>query len=157
MIQLDADSEAAFRAQPGYSGSPAVVADGVGDAVVGMLTVASRDQDVRDAYAIPVARLVDAWPEVLESVPTCPYRGLLSFRGEDAEAGLFVGREEEAVRLRRMVDQRALVVVVGPSGVGKSSLVTAGLFPALLGTGQWAVATFRPGEAPFFALAKALV
>jgi hypothetical protein len=56
-----------------------------------------------------------------------------------------------------MVDQRALVVVVGPSGVGKSSLVTAGLFPALLGTGQWAVATFRPGEAPFFALAKALV
>lgn len=133
MIQLDADSEAAFRAQPGYSGSPAVVADSVGDAVVGMLAVASRDEDVRDAYAIPVARLVDAWPEVLESVPPCPYRGLLPFRAEDAEAGLFVGREEEAVRLRRMVDERALVVVVGPSGVGKSSLVTAGLFPALAG------------------------
>ncbi len=96
MIQLDADSEAAFRAQPGYSGSPAVVADGVGDAVVGMLAVASRDAEVRDAYAIPVARLVDAWPEVLESVPACPYRGLLPFRAEDAETGLFVGREEEA-------------------------------------------------------------
>ena len=156
MIQLDADSEAAFRAQPGYSGSPAVVADGVGDAVVGMLAVASRDEDVRDAYAIPVARLVDVWPEVLESVPACPYRGLLPFRAEDAEAGLFVGREEEAVQLRRMVDERALVVVVGPSGVGKSSLVTAGLFPALLGTGEWAAATFRPGETPFFALARAL-
>lgn len=156
MIQLDADSEAAFRAQPGYSGSPAVVADGVGDTVVGMLAVASRDEDIRDAYAIPVARLVDAWPAVLERVPACPYRGLLSFRAEDAEAGLFVGREEEAVRLRRMVDERALVVVVGPSGVGKSSLVTAGLFPALLGAGEWAAATFRPGERPFFALARAL-
>jgi hypothetical protein len=156
MIQLDADSEAAFRAQPGYSGSPAVVADGVGDAVVGLLAVASRDQDVRDAYAIPVDRLVDVWPEVLESVPACPYRGLLSFRAEDAEAGLFVGREEETVRLRRMVDERALVVVVGPSGVGKSSLVNAGLLPALLSTGEWATATFRPGETPFFALARAL-
>ena len=156
MIQLDADSEAAFRAQPGYSGAPAVVADGVGDAVVGMLAVASRDEDVRDAYAISVARLVDAWPEVLESVPACPYRGLLSFRAEDAEAGLFVGREEEARRLRRMVDERALVVVVGPSGVGKSSLVNAGLLPALRGTGEWAAATFRPGETPFFALARAL-
>ncbi|MGH9120840.1 MAG: trypsin-like serine peptidase, partial [Acidimicrobiales bacterium] len=156
LIQLDADSEAAFRAQPGYSGSPAVVADGVGDAVVGMLAVASRDEDVRDAYAIPVARLVDAWPEVLESVPVCPYRGLLSFRAEDAEAGLFVGREEEAVRLRRMVDERALVVVVGPSGVGKSSLVTAGLLPALLTTGEWAAVTFRPGVTRFFALARAL-
>jgi Trypsin-like peptidase domain len=156
LIQLDADSEAAFRVQPGYSGSPAVVADSVGDAVVGMLAVATRGQDARDAYAIPVARLVDAWPEVLESVPPCPYRGLLPFRAEDAEAGLFVGREEEVARLRRMVHERALVVVVGPSGVGKSSLVTAGLLPALLGTGEWAGATFRPGETPFFALAKAL-
>jgi hypothetical protein len=156
MIQLDADSEAAFRAQPGYSGSPAVVADGVGDAVVGMLSVASRERDVRDTYAIPVARLADVWPEVLESVPACPYRGLLPFRAEDADAGLFVGREEEAVRLQRMVDQRAMVVVVGPSGVGKSSLVTAGLLPALLDTGEWAAVTFRPGETPFFALAKAL-
>jgi hypothetical protein len=156
MIQLDADSEAAFRAQPGYSGSPAVVADAVGDAVVGMLAVASRDVEVWDAYAIPVARLVDVWPEVLESVPACPYRGLLSFRAEDAEAGLFVGREEEAGRLRRMVDERALVVVVGPSGVGKSSLVNAGLLPALLGTGGWTAVTFRPGERPFFAVARAL-
>ncbi|MGH3872998.1 MAG: hypothetical protein ACRDSR_16080 [Pseudonocardiaceae bacterium] len=156
MIQLDAGSEAAFRAQPGYSGSPAVVVDGVGDAVVGMLAVASRDDNVRDAYAIPVARLVDAWPEVLESVPPCPYRGLLPFRAEDAEAGLFVGREAEALQLRRMVDERALVVVVGPSGVGKSSLVTAGLVPAVLATGEWAAATFRPGGTPFFSLARAL-
>jgi WD40 repeat protein len=155
MIQLDADSEAALRAQPGYSGSPAVVSNGVGDGVVGMLAVASMDGGARDAYAIPVARLVDAWPQVLETVPACPYRGLLPFRASDAEAGLFVGREEETVRLRRMVEEHALVVVVGPSGVGKSSLVTAGLLPGL-GTREWATAVFRPGRMPFFALAKAL-
>jgi len=68
-VQLDADSEAAFRAQPGYSGSPAVAADAAGDVVVGILAVASRDGDARDAYAIPVAQLVDAWPEVLETIP----------------------------------------------------------------------------------------
>ncbi|MGH3771710.1 MAG: trypsin-like peptidase domain-containing protein, partial [Pseudonocardiaceae bacterium] len=155
MIQLDADSEAAFRAQPGYSGSPAVVAGDAGDGVVGMLAVASRDGDARDAYAIPIAHLVDAWPDVLETVPTCPYRGLLPFRASDAQAGLFVGREEETVRLRRMVQEHALVVVVGPSGVGKSSLVSAGLLPEL-GTGEWATAVFRPREMPFFSLAKAL-
>jgi hypothetical protein len=90
MIQLDADSEAALRAQPGYSGSPAVVSDGAGDGVVGMLAVASRDGDSRDAYAIPVAQLVGAWPEVLETVPACPYRGLEPFRASDAKAGLLV-------------------------------------------------------------------
>ena len=154
MIQLDADSESAFRVQPGYSGSPAVVANGVGDGVVGMVAAASWDAE-RDAYAIPVAHLVQAWPEVLETVPVCPYRGLLPFRASDAEAGLFVGREAETDQLVRMVDQRALVVVVGPSGVGKSSLVTAGLLPAL-STEQWATAIFRPGQMPCFALAKTL-
>ncbi len=116
MIQLDADSEAAFRAQPGYSGPPAVVANGAGDVVVGMLAVTSRDGDGRDAYAIPIAHLVDAWPDVLETVPACPYRGLEPFRAADAEAGLFVGRETETDQLFSMVDERALVVVVGPSG-----------------------------------------
>ncbi len=154
MVQLDTGSESAFRVQPGYSGSPAVLTNGVGDGVVGMLAAAGHDAE-RDAYAIPVAHLVRAWPEVLETVPVCPYRGLFPFRAADAEAGLFVGREAETDQLVRMVDQHALVVVVGPSGVGKSSLVTAGLLPAL-STECWATAVVRPGRKPFIALAKAL-
>lgn len=70
MIQLDADSESAFRAQPGYSGSPAVMADSAGDGVVGTLVVASRDADTRDAYAIPVAHLVVS--SVMECSSCCP-------------------------------------------------------------------------------------
>lgn len=155
MLQLDADREAAFRAQPGYSGSPVVVADDGGDAVVGMLAVASWHEGARDAYAISKAGLEAAWPEVLMPLPACPYRGLEPFRAEDAEAKLFVGRSDETDLLREMVEKHALVVVVGASGVGKSSLVIAGLLPALRPE-EWVTATFRPGEKPFLALAEAL-
>jgi hypothetical protein len=153
-IQLDADPEAAFRAQPGYSGSPVVVSDDDGDAVVGMLAVTSSDERVRDAYAISKAGLEAAWP-LLEPLPPCPYRGLEPFRAEDAEENLFVGRSRETEELHRMVNKHPLVVVMGASGVGKSSLVTAGLLPAL-SSEEWVTATFRPGERPFLALAEAL-
>src|SRR5262249_8561286 len=137
VIQLDADSESALCAQPGYSGSPAVVSGANGDVVVGMLSVASRDGVSRDAYAIPTAQLLQKWPEVLTdlTMPVCPYKGLQAFTEADAGAGLFVGREAELNRLRQMVERHALTVVIGPSGVGKSSLVSAGLIPTLSRSG----------------------
>lgn len=103
----------------GYPGEPPRRQDGAWAAyrlrgVVGMLAVASKDGGARDTYAIPVAHLVDAWPQVLETVPACPYRGLLPFRASDAEAGLFVGREEETIRLRRVVDEHALAWLSDP-------------------------------------------
>jgi Trypsin-like peptidase domain/WD domain, G-beta repeat len=157
MLQLDPRDRASFRAQPGYSGSPVVVtSDNPGDAVVGMLAVTSGPAGPRDAYAIPVTQLVEAWPEQLDPVPPCPYHGLAPFRTQDAEAGLFVGREVETDQLCAKVHQHALVMVVGPSGVGKSSLVTAGLIPALLHTGEWVTTSFQPGRTPFNALAMAL-
>lgn len=64
IIQLDVESESALRAQRGYSGSPVVVADSSGDAVVGMLAIVSQD-DGRDAYAIPISALAAAWPSVV--------------------------------------------------------------------------------------------
>lgn len=158
LIQLDAGSESALRAQPGYSGAPVIASDNWGDAVVGMLSVASRGGATGDAYAIPAAEVVAAWPEALgrSALPACPYRGLQAFTAEDAEAGYFVGREREVRRLRDMVRVQPLVVVTGPSGVGKSSLVAAGLEPALVGDG-WSVATFRPGGSPYAAVAQALL
>jgi WD40 repeat protein len=157
MLQLDLRDIASFCAQPGYSGSPVVVtSDSLGDAVVGMLAVTSGADGPGDSYAIPVTQLVDAWPEQLDPVPPCPYRGLAPFRAQDAEAGLFVGREVETDQLRAKVHEHALVMVVGPPGVGKSSLVTAGLIPALLHTGEWVTTSFQPGETPFNALAMAL-
>jgi WD40 repeat protein len=89
------------------------------------------------------------------SVPVCPYKGLGSFTVKDAEAGIFVGREEETYGLRGLVAQRALVIVTGPPGVGKTSLVDAGLIASVRSEG-WLTRAFRTGRDPFFALAAAI-
>jgi len=123
-----------------------------------MLTVAGGDQYSRDAYAIPVSRLREAWPAVLadRTIPSCPYRGLDAFTAEDAEEGLYVGRDADIGHLRKILAGQPLVVVTGPSGVGKSSLVNAGLIHLLRREG-WIAESFGPGAAPFTALAAALL
>lgn len=89
-----------------------------------------------------------------------PYPGLRSFEAE--ESLLFFGREEHTDELlERLTDDR-FVAVTGTSGSGKSSLVRAGLRPALHrgylldATSRWRFATLRPGIAPIDALAAAL-
>lgn len=54
----------------------------------------------------------------------CPFRGLLAFREEDA--ALFAGRERESDALQAKVNAEPFVLVFGPSGTGKSSIVQAG-------------------------------
>jgi tetratricopeptide (TPR) repeat protein len=58
-----------------------------------------------------------------------PFAGLQSF-GE-ADRGLFRGRESEAQELFRLVRREVLTVLFGRSGLGKTSLLRAGLFPLL--------------------------
>ena len=155
MIQLDVASESAFLVQPGYSGSPVVVTDADGhDLVAGMLSAADAD-GAKDALAIRAAALVLAWPEIVARLPIekCPYRGLEAFTADDAD--VFAGRKDDIDRLCEMVRGRALTMVNGPSGVGKTSLVNAGLIPQLE-AGGWAARTFRPGRDPVGALARTL-
>ncbi|NEB00534.1 AAA family ATPase [Streptomyces sp. SID13726] len=76
-------------------------------------------------------------PEAEAPAPAgvCPYRGLASYRQEDAR--WFFGRErstESLVKLARSAaesDSGGLVMLVGASGAGKSSLLNAGLVTAL--------------------------
>ena len=74
----------------------------------------------------------------------CPYPGLLAFGPEDA--GLFFGRDQESDDISRRVRQQNFLLVVGPSGSGKSSLVSAGVLPRLTATDArgWLVRTLRP-------------
>ena len=86
----------------------------------------------------------------------CPYRGLEPFREEDA--AFFCGRDDAIRELAARVQEHAFVAVVGPSGSGKSSLVFAGLMPALRRQGRtamWDVVMLRPGKSPLRALAEA--
>lgn len=58
-----------------------------------------------------------------------PWPGLASFREADRE--LFFGRELETQELLRLVLRERLTVLFGLSGLGKTSLLRAGLFPLL--------------------------
>ncbi len=82
-----------------------------------------------------------------------PYRGLASFGPSDA--AMFFGREREVEAVVNRLRVDPFLAVVGPSGVGKSSFVHAGVLPALPET--WQTVTFRPGPAPFSALEAKLV
>ncbi|MFI7049612.1 nSTAND1 domain-containing NTPase [Streptosporangium sandarakinum] len=94
----------------------------------------------------------------------CPYRGLVPFGEADAE--VFHGREVTTAQLLTTVSRRlaapGLVVVTGASGAGKSSLLRAGLLPAI-GRGEltaaarhWPVQVIEPAGSPLAALAAAL-
>jgi tetratricopeptide (TPR) repeat protein len=86
----------------------------------------------------------------------CPYRGLEPFREEDA--AFFCGRDEAISELVARVQEHSFVAVVGSSGSGKSSLVFAGLLPALRKQSRttiWDVVTLRPGASPLRAFAAA--
>jgi WD40 repeat protein/DNA-binding SARP family transcriptional activator len=89
----------------------------------------------------------------------CPYKGLARFEASDAE--FFFGRERLVAELVTHLVGAGLVGVVGPSGSGKSSLVRAGLLPALAdgvlpGSNRWQQVLVRPGEHPMAELARAV-
>src|SRR6185437_2176058 len=81
----------------------------------------------------------------------CPYKGLASFGRSDAS--LFCGRERLVATLVSRLAVNRFLAVIGPSGSGKSSLVAAGLIPALAagalpGSDEWPCLLIRPGVDP---------
>jgi WD40 repeat protein/DNA-binding SARP family transcriptional activator len=89
----------------------------------------------------------------------CPFRGLAPF--DAAHAEYFFGRERLVADLVARLVGSTLIAVVGPSGSGKSSLIRAGLLPALAngvlpGSARWRQVVMRPGEHPLAELGRAL-
>jgi DNA-binding SARP family transcriptional activator/WD40 repeat protein len=93
------------------------------------------------------------------SLGVCPYKGLAFF--DRADADYFFGRERLVTDLiARLVDS-TVVGILGPSGIGKSSLLRAGVLPALSsgilpGSARWHQVLIRPGPLPCSQLARAL-
>ena len=114
-----------------------------------------------------VARLLELAANVRrEDAPAlglCPYKGLNYF--DEADADLFVGREmltnklvERVLSLtsRSSPHPERFLTVVGASGSGKSSLVRAGLLPALrwnAASADWQVHILTPTAHPLESLA----
>ncbi|HJU52568.1 MAG TPA: BMP family ABC transporter substrate-binding protein [Acidimicrobiia bacterium] len=99
--------------------------------------------------------------EVMHTESRNPYKGLGAF--DELDANDFFGRDK---LISELVDSLAggarLLVVVGPSGSGKSSAVRAGLIPALRnravrGSDRWILSTMMPGRHPFEQLEAALL
>ena len=93
-------------------------------------------------------------------IPINPFPGLRPFDFD--ESHLFFGREGQSESLIEKLSRTHFLAVVGTSGSGKSSLVRAGLLPALLGGfmtsagSDWRIAIMRPGNDPIGNLARAL-
>jgi tRNA A-37 threonylcarbamoyl transferase component Bud32 len=100
-------------------------------------------------------------------VESNPFRGLRALTA--AERDQCIGREGDVARLVELLGAQRVVVLLGPAGVGKSSLIEAGLLPELAapaassGTRSrqhspgYRPIVLRPGPQPFAALAAALL
>lgn len=77
---------------------------------------------------------------------TAPYRGLNTF--DEEHAAMFFGREGDVQRIVEKLKASRFLAVLGPSGSGKSSVVRAGVVPALrpggiTGSRDWPIRVFQ--------------
>ena len=116
----------------------------------------TREADWEAETARLRAEIGRAPPESPTEQVQCPYPGLTPYT--QAHAELFFGRDAEIRELLRRIVHLHLVIVIGPSGSGKSSLVLAGLVPELQRRlpDEWLVRIVRPGADPLRTLRSAL-
>jgi WD40 repeat protein/transcriptional regulator with XRE-family HTH domain len=147
------------------------------DAVIGQATAKDPGERYEDALALyrdfrrAISGMLDSRPIVIEAeeeeqdgeMPN-PFRGLHAFGEADSEN--FFGREtlvqQLLARLGEGGDLSRFLAVIGPSGSGKSSVVRAGLIPALRrgalpGSENWFIVDMLPGRHPFEELEAALL
>jgi WD40 repeat protein/DNA-binding SARP family transcriptional activator len=119
---------------------------------------AAEDELAENVVELQAARERARPPPSAAGVVVCPFKGLASFEVEDAE--FFFGRERLVAEMVARLAGAPLMGIVGPSGSGKSSVLRAGLLPALgegvlPGSARWSTALLRPGEHPTRALDEA--
>ena len=128
-----------------------------GDQVEALATLRQLGQRLRDelgvdpgpeATALEQAILLQD-PDLMVSAAsgqatTCPWPGLTAYEVEDRES--YCGRDTETAAGLRLLLDRGVLAVVGPSGSGKSSLLRAGIAASLRAVGR-EVSVLSPGRA----------
>ena len=119
---------------------------------------------IREELAVIEQRSRQWLPEPADPRPRwtggCPYRGLLPY-DRDHEA-VFYGRERLTAELAGKITGTPIVMVTGASGAGKTSLLQAGLVPALVrgvqvpGSSSWPVVSLSATARPLTDLAVGL-
>jgi WD40 repeat protein len=98
------------------------------------------------------------WAGITFTRPGCPYPGLKPYT---ANSKRFYGRNVEIEQAIDRLRRHSFLALIGPSGSGKSSLLAAGILPALehshfFADRPWLVRQITPGALPGTALAAAL-
>jgi len=119
----------------------------------------SSDDETIESLVWLIRGVTPAPARAAEVEMVCPYRGLDAFGEEDAR--FYVGREAETADALERLRTSRFLAVLGASGNGKSSLVRAGIVPALRtgalpGSERWPIAAMTPGADPLQALSAAL-
>jgi WD40 repeat protein len=162
---LDVAQVRSDTADKGAANPPQYLGVRIGDAatISGIVVGGSVTGDINIYMASSRADALKAAATVISSAsgphPSCPYPGMVPFRPEDAR--FFYGREGEIEEMVLRLRGQDFLLVIGPSGSGKSSLVFAGLLPKLATSpdwppNYWRVVTMRPGAEPMARLAEAL-
>ncbi|GAB4522156.1 MAG: hypothetical protein OHK0046_34390 [Anaerolineae bacterium] len=112
-----------------------------------------------DAFQRAITGQPISRPQVIEPTIFNPYKGLEPF--EYGDGANFFGRDQLIDRLVNRVRSERFLAVVGPSGSGKSSVVKAGLIPALKrgdvsNSNKWYIVEMIPGSNAFANLAHEL-
>jgi len=122
--------------------------------------LAGKVSDVQLAHEQARALSSPLTPARVAADGICPFKGLASF--EPADADYYFGRERLVAELVARLVGAGFLGIVGSSGSGKSSVLRAGLLPALAGgvlpgSAGWRRWLLRPGERPLDSLATVLV